>query len=208
MAKSKLTPDQKRDNAIEQARNLVNSNILILDTETTGMSGEDQVIELGIIDVTGKIIANTLVNTDRAIDKYAFQVHGITKPMLMQSDHWGIIDIQVKDTISKYDLVVMYNAPFDKRLMAQSAEFFSMDGNYYLEEMPYVCLMQLFKAYNYDKKLSLEKALNSCGITPRAVHRAVADCHDTLALLKHIASGYTSYEADNNDYDVDMASHH
>jgi DNA polymerase-3 subunit epsilon len=194
MAKSKLTPEQKRDNAIETARELLSMNLLILDTETTGMSSEDQVIELGIIDGTGKIVANTLVNTDRAIDKYAYQVHHITKHLLLSSDHWGIIDAQVKATIDMHDIVVMYNAPFDIRLMAQSADYFGLDGSYYKEAMHYQCLMQLFKQYNYDKKLPLAKALAARGIKPRAEHRAVADCQDTLALLKYMAKSSTVHE--------------
>lgn len=194
MAKSKLTPEQKRDNAIEAARELLQMNLLILDTETTGMSSEDQVIELGIIDVNGTVKADLLIDTDRKIDKYAYQVHGITKSMIMQFGNWACEGLAVQQLLQNSDAVVMYNAPFDKRLLAQSAEAHGLDGEFYREEMSSVCLMQLFKQYNYDKKLSLAKALGSCGIKPREQHRAVADCHDTLVLLRYMAATSISFD--------------
>jgi len=92
----------------------------------------------------------------------------------------------------------MYNSPFDIRMLAQSAEAEGLDGGFYREEMNSVCLMKLYKEYNFDKKVKLSVALHSCGIQPAAKHRAVSDCEDTLKLLRYMAKSRLSYEGSIN----------
>ena len=57
--------------------------MLFLDTETTGLATPDQIIEIAIVDQTGKGLLNTLVNPGRVpINGHAQAAHGITATML------------------------------------------------------------------------------------------------------------------------------
>jgi DNA polymerase III epsilon subunit-like protein len=45
-----------RNEAISTAKEIVNRNAIILDTETTGLGEKDEIIEISIIDMTGKVL--------------------------------------------------------------------------------------------------------------------------------------------------------
>lgn len=51
---------------------------VILDTETTGLTLRDQIIEICVIDLTGKILLNSLVKPTINIPAEAASIHGIT----------------------------------------------------------------------------------------------------------------------------------
>lgn len=58
---------------------LINSdNFVILDTETTGLDEHDEIVEVAVIDMSGKVLLNTLVNPIQPIPYEATQIHGIT----------------------------------------------------------------------------------------------------------------------------------
>ncbi|NDD11792.1 MAG: hypothetical protein EB072_03880 [Betaproteobacteria bacterium] len=53
---------------------------VFLDTETTGLSPSsgDKIVEIAIVDGSGRILLNSLVDPGRAIPWHATNVHGIT----------------------------------------------------------------------------------------------------------------------------------
>ncbi len=55
---------------------------VILDTETTGLTLRDQIIEINVIDLTGKILLNSLVKPTINIPAEAASIHGITNEMV------------------------------------------------------------------------------------------------------------------------------
>lgn len=55
---------------------------VILDTETTGLTLRNQIIEINVIDLTGKILLNSLVKPTINIPAEAASIHGITNEMV------------------------------------------------------------------------------------------------------------------------------
>ena len=65
---------------------------MFLDTESTGLGSEDEIIDIAVVDIHGKVLVNTLVDTERdAIPKAAFDVHHIDKSMLADAPMWTVI---------------------------------------------------------------------------------------------------------------------
>lgn len=63
-------------------------NALILDTETTGLDGDAEVVELAVIDCAGSVPLDTLVRPIGPIPVEAAAIHGITDAMLLGYSSW------------------------------------------------------------------------------------------------------------------------
>ena len=86
-----LTSDEQstsRRSVIQEARLLLDSNPVYLDTETTGLHQSAEVIEIGIIDDQGNIFIEQRIRPRGNIDPGAQRMHGITLEMLADAPTW------------------------------------------------------------------------------------------------------------------------
>ena len=67
-----------REGAILRAINLLDSNPVVFDTETTGLT-DAEIVEIAAIDCSGAVLIDTLVMPKGTIEHGAMEVHGITK---------------------------------------------------------------------------------------------------------------------------------
>ena len=75
-----------RQDVITWARQVIETGeTLILDTETTGLNAHDEVIQLGIVDMRGIVLLDTLVRPTNPIAPEARAIHGITDEVLAQA---------------------------------------------------------------------------------------------------------------------------
>lgn len=91
---------------------------IVLDTETTGLEPElgHRIIEIGCVELvnrrpTGRTFHHYL-NPDRAIDKGALEVHGITLEELQGKPRFGDVADELMEFIAGAELVI-HNAAFD-----------------------------------------------------------------------------------------------
>ena len=54
-------PDDRRQAAAWALQRLVRRDFVIVDTETTGLGADDQVIEVAVVDASGKVLVERLV---------------------------------------------------------------------------------------------------------------------------------------------------
>jgi DNA polymerase-3 subunit epsilon len=94
------------------------NRIVVLDTETTGLSPQDghRIIEIGCVEMvkrrlTGKRF-HVYINPDRSIDDGAIAVHGITNEFLKDKPVFEDIVEEFLGFIKDSELVI-HNAPFD-----------------------------------------------------------------------------------------------
>lgn len=69
------------------AQQWLDDNRLFIDTETTGLGDDAEIVEICIIDSHGFILLNTLVKPTKPIPDEAIAIHGITMkwlPMLLR----------------------------------------------------------------------------------------------------------------------------
>lgn len=94
----------------------MNNDTLILDTETTGVSGEDRVVELSIIDTEGACIYSCMFNPGMPMPEGASAVNGITDDMLKDKPTF---DMQAKTLamILRGKTIAGWNIGFDTRMI-------------------------------------------------------------------------------------------
>ncbi len=176
----------------ERARQVVGLNPIFLDTETTGVGLYDLVIEVGIVDLDGNLLYNSLINPGRPIPQDASKVHGITDEMVADApalkDVWADIEAVLRDRA-----IGIYNAEFDYRLMKQSVDHAGVPWT--IKKNQTFCMMNMFAAWygewnhraNNFRSQKLEFAGNFCGINLPNSHHALDDAKLTAALLRYLA---------------------
>lgn len=176
----------------DTARDILKTNPVLIDTETTGLGDDAEVIEISIIDVNGLVLFSSLVQCQGEIHAAASQVSGITHADLTGQPTWPEIHAQIAAIIADRD-VVMYGAEFDDRLMQQTAQRHGLDLPAYRSH----CAMRLYaqwwqqegKEKGQWRWQRLSNAALQCGYTPDHSHRATSDCMTTLAIMKYVAKG-------------------
>lgn len=180
------------------AQDLLAQDIVILDTETTGLDCDDQVIEIAIIDTSGKTLLNKLVQATKASNEFALKVHSLTEETLEEHGQpWSTI-MPVVNAILETRPVGMFNAIFDERMLNQTctAHGLSQPVKHQTIDIMELANRHFHEHLEWDqeqskfKRLSLAKCCEIAGIKFQGeAHRAIVDCHATLDLLKFIASG-------------------
>ena len=87
---------------------------IFLDTETTGLSPArgDAIVEVAIVDASGRVLVNTLVDPGRPIPWQATRVHGITDAMVRGRPTLRVLMPRILEVVESQQ-VVIYNASFD-----------------------------------------------------------------------------------------------
>lgn len=141
---------------------------VFLDTETTGLNydGMDEIVEIAIVDESGRTLLNTLVKP-RFNDEWtqAERVHGISPHDVANSPALSDLLAEI-ELICKGKTVVCYNAAFDTGFFPK--------GFYQSVQ----CAMVSFSEVNPNGKkwVSLDKASQSTGYVPTGKsHRALED---------------------------------
>ena len=178
---------------LERARQVIGLNPIFLDTETTGVGLYDLVIEVGIVDLDGNVLFNSLINPGRPIPLDSSKVHGITDEMVADAPTLNTAWSEIEDIL--HDRAIgMYNAEFDYRLMKQSAENAGLPWTVHRNQA--FCVMKLFAAFygewnarnNGFKSQKLEFAGRLLNIPIPNSHDAVDDARLTAALTHAIAN--------------------
>lgn len=70
------------------AAHLLTLNPLFVDTETTGLDADAEIIELAVLDMNGTVLLETLVKPVDAVPPQATAVHGLTDVDLVDAPAW------------------------------------------------------------------------------------------------------------------------
>ena len=168
-------------------KELMNSgNAVFLDTETTGLDGTAEVIEISVIDTGGNILLDTLVKSRFAVPMAATNVHHITDQMLVGAPQWHEIAPKYHKIVSGKTIIV-YNADYDRRVIGQTATL----GGCLHQENTWFCLMRHLKdTLGLRKWVSLDKAAAflSVPLPTDNLHRALADTKLALEVARALAA--------------------
>lgn len=178
-----------------QAQQWLDQDCLILDTETTGLGEDAEIVEITIIDTTGKPLINTLVKPSKTIPAEATAIHGITDAMVMNAPLWTEICHKVGALMSGRT-VVMYNASYDARLLDQTDLIWGVIPDLKNGLADFQCAMRAYAefygqcsergGYKWQK---LTAAAEQQDIKIQgAAHRALSDCLTTLGVIKAMAA--------------------
>lgn len=178
-----------------QAQQWLDQDCLILDTETTGLGDDAEIVEITIIDTTGAPLINTLVKPSKTIPAEATAIHGITDAMVANAPHWTDVYHKVGALVSGRT-VVMYNASYDARLLDQTDLIWGVIPDLKNGLADFQCAMRAYAefygqcsergGYKWQK---LTAAAEQQGIKIQGTaHRALSDCLTTLGVIKAMAA--------------------
>ncbi len=179
------------ESASQRAGRILQSNPLFFDTETTGLHGYAEIVEIGVVNADGQTVLESLVRPTRRIPADATRVHGITNDMVLDAPTWAEIWPQVKHLFTDRK-VGIFNADFDLRMMRQSHEQHGLSW----EEMggSAFCVMKMYARFYGEllgrgnaKWQSLQNAGQQCGIPLPNSHRAIDDAKLASAVFRHMA---------------------
>ena len=159
-------------------------DVLILDTETTGWGERAEIIEIALIDTTGKERFQSLCKPQRPIPTSATRVNNITNRMVAHAVKWAAVHGTVIKLFNKADYVLAWNAEFDERMLRQTAERYGLEWK---SKYPLYDLLRDYRELRNDRLgHSLEKACSHEGVPndKTKAHRALADCHSVLAVMR------------------------
>lgn len=175
----------------EKARLWLSQEPLFVDTETTGLSPRDEVVQVAIVSAQGEPLLNTLVKPTRPIPLEVVRIHGITDDHVRGAPTGAEVSAEVARLL-KGRLVCSYNADFDRRLLAQTARIWKVPAASFRTE----CVMHLYADYagRWDARhgcyrwFGLGVAAQQCGLGGFHEHDALADACITARILQHIAT--------------------
>ncbi len=185
-----MTPQQ-------QAQQWLSKKCLILDTETTGLGEDDEIVEISLINSHGATLLSTLVKPLKPIPAEATAIHGITNAMVENAPSWPGVLARLCELISG-QTVVIYNRDYDTRLIDQTNAAWGAAIPLDIERPEFACAMLAYAefygqsdsrrgGYKWQK---LTEAVKQQGVDNQAgAHRAIFDCLATLRLIKAMAAG-------------------
>ena len=177
-------------------RLLERDDVLILDTETTGLDGNAEIIDIALIDTRGATRFNALAMPGRPVPREASRIHGITDAMLRRhkAPDWPTLYAQLRPLLDAATLVVVYNAAYDRRLLQQTCALHGLAP----PDLVWRCAMLDYAAYRREmhpcyqnyRWHKLEAAWRrECRVPAQQPqeHRALGDCRAVLALMRSVA---------------------
>ena len=162
------------------------SDYVVLDTETTGLGSDARICEISIIDMSGNVLLDTLVNPEVEIPSDAIAIHGITNQMVDSAPTIESISNLIRDALSGKVLAI-YNADYDIRLLNQSLG--NIDWNTSDCSFCVMCnYAEFYGELNYYGDFKWQRLTNAChqqgiDISEFTAHRALGDCQMTVALM-------------------------
>ncbi len=158
------------------AKAVLNSNAVILDTETTGVYKDSQVIQLCVIDMQGNVLLDSLFRPTVEISSTAIATHHITKYHLRNAPMFTAMIDEVKGVLSGRT-VIAYNISFDKRMLSQTLQAFNLDSAWF-DKLDWQCAMRAYAEY-----LGVRNSPKLEG----GDHSAKGDCLATLRVIREMA---------------------
>ena len=187
--------------ASQWARQLLDrQDWVLLDTETTGLDNQAEVVQIGVLGPDGRTLLDTLVRPAGPIPRDASRIHGITGEMVAGAPAFAAVHAELQARLGGAT-VVCYNAAFDRRLLDQTAR---------MHRCPplaarWDCAMEQYARFTGRWSASRGKFLyvplprNSPGSSGSSggagsagsasgFHRAINDCLATLEVIRQMAA--------------------
>ncbi|MGW7283975.1 exonuclease domain-containing protein [Streptomyces sp. NPDC054847] len=101
-----------RDLSSWAAAALEDPNLVVLDTETTGLEDDARIVDIAIVNGAGDVLMDTLVNPGEPIPADATSIHGITDTMTATAPTFSSILDQLTAALDGRRCLI-YNRPYD-----------------------------------------------------------------------------------------------
>jgi DNA polymerase-3 subunit epsilon len=170
---------------------LAMSTAVIMDFETTGIK-DAEIVQIGIINMKGETLMQTLVKPTKRIELGAFGVHGISNEQVKDAPDFKDLYARFSGVIAG-QTVIAYNVDFEKSILkgvcarrkipqprvkawqCAMKEYARFYGKYHATRRSYIWQ-------------SLSNACSQQNILVKAAHDAIGDCLLTLEVIRKMAN--------------------
>lgn len=175
------------------ARRWMAQNAAILDTETTGLDEQAEIVEIAVVTCSGETLLRTFVKPTKPIPASITEIHGITDSMVADAPTWPTVQAELLQILEGLQLVI-WHADYDLRLIEQSAAAHSIEA----PELHAECAQSTYKHFWREpgdepgsvRRQRLTKAAAQQGVEILGQeHRAEVDCQTTRGIIAAMASG-------------------
>ncbi len=166
-------------------------DVLIVDTETTGLGTDAEVIEIAAIDTCGTIRAHALVLPSGRVPREASDIHGMTKQWLRKQGarDWPTVWNEVKPVLSRAKICLAWNAPFDRRVIKQSCRRHGLVMGLFHWRDLINDYRSIWSESPSKGRHTLKAVTRREGVhIEQSSHRAVGDCRRVLGVLRAVAA--------------------
>ena len=158
-------------------------DVIIVDTETTGLGKQAELVQMSALNTRGKRIFNLYFQPQGSIDPKAARIHGLTEKKLQRlgakpfPKHYRRIRAQ----LNKASVLLAWNAPFDKRMFQQTCARYGKKA----PGWTWRCAMYDLQAgLKVGYRPKLEAAARDAGWRRRQSHDALDDCRMALHVMQ------------------------
>ena len=165
-------------------------DVLILDTETTGLGERAEVIEVAVLDTSGAVRFEALSMPVGRISAEAAAIHGITRSRLKAEGArpWPEVHAELAAVLSGATVVVAWNAAFDRRMLDQTSARHGL-GFANLRFRDALADYRNLRSEGRGKgRHSLSAVAKREGIGRYEAHRALGDCRAVLSVMRAVAA--------------------
>ena len=173
-----------KQQVVEYARNKIKESPVYLDTETTGLDFDDEIIELAIVDSDGKVIFDSFIKPYKSIPLSATAINHISNDMVRNAPTLAQVWHEIQPILATTS-IGMYNAEFDIRMIMQTLKTNQIPDNTKFNAFD---IMKVYTDFmGTDRRYKLEQAGRNLGIMIPNSHRAADDTLLTRAVFHSIA---------------------
>jgi DNA polymerase III subunit epsilon len=192
MSEPLATPRQR---VLYEAREIWKAGYVTFDTETTGLSEIDEIIQWAVCDQNGVVLGQGYIKPTVPISDGVQEIHGISQEQLQDAPAFDQAWPAIRD-LTAGKVVVIYNAGYDIRMLYQSAEPYKIDMYEHVKGMTRYCAMELFAEFygEYNEWRGsyawqrLTTAIAYLDIeVPGSAHDAGYDASATALVIKKLA---------------------
>lgn len=181
--------DAARDGAILWSRELLAaSDWVVLDTETTGLGDDAEIIQLGILRPDGALLFDAVLRPADPIPSEATAIHGITNTMVERAATFAEVYPYMSSILSG-KRIITYNRDFDLRMWRQTQRRYGLPkagtGQWGCAMLMYAAYYGEWSDYHADYRWQP---------LPGGNHTALGDASATLELIKEMAAARLSSE--------------
>ncbi|PJF22200.1 MAG: 3'-5' exonuclease [Phototrophicales bacterium] len=187
-----MNHEQDKLAAVAWARQLLDTpNAIILDFETTGIK-DAEIVQIGIINMAGEVLLNTLVKPSKPVEPGAFKVHGISDAAVKDAPDFKDLYVHLSVALAGQH-VVAYNVDFEKRVLSGVCQRRNFPEP---RVQVWHCAMKNYarfygQRHNTRRGYVWQSLSNACAqqnVLVKNAHDAIGDCLLTLAVIRKMAS--------------------
>jgi DNA polymerase-3 subunit epsilon len=189
-----------RDAAIRWAREILETDFVVLDTETTGLGYDDEAVSIGLVSKAREVLLDTLLCHEKPCDPKALATHGVSWEATREAPHFRDVFPRLVELSGK-KILVGYNVSFDARIIEQMIRRYDLGLPIFRADHTADVMQKFAEFYgqwnDYHESYTWKKLTYAAayfGIATSRAHGAAADALMTLRVIEAMAGAKLSGE--------------